>query len=646
MGFTSDGGRLVTRASASGSGPINVRALPEGRLERSLEVSPPDAAVVLVDGDCVLTFAFDTSAPEGEQPALIRRLSLDGSTQEVIGRWEPHGLTGFSLDPGGTTILSMQQGHLVEQRLDALSSTPRVLGTHEGSYVRMRPWRDRAATGDASGEVRIWDVFRARLEHTLKSSEDARWIALDPRGRFIATAPRSVFIPPRSIFLFDLAAPPTAEPVPLVCPEATLITQMGFSPDGSWLASEHPDVAVLWNTSGKRTTVLGRQKPPNVNVAFTRDNRLLSGSEDGTLKRWPLDPAAREGVRDFWTGSGSKPKKEVEGLGAILGEGIYICQVDPEGRFVVAANNYGEILVAPLDGSPPTVHQLRQPSEARIAEGTLTTMAPGSLDAGGRFLAVWAPWLRKPELNRIRILDLATGDVRLLDTRAKGEEGCHNELLGGTDMWTGLGVPVWLRDGRLVSDGDAGLRVWDLSTGASRLLRPCTKNSAPGLLLATPDSRMIVRVDAALAVTPSALSVFDLASGTTREIITHGNRLCWLTLDPSGTIIVTGDRNGVVRAGRITGEEPHLLFGNTSPVAGVAVSPDGRWIASSTEDGTIRLWPMPDITKPPLHTLLHDELVAKLRSLTNLRAVRDSASDTGWKIEIGPFPGWQDAPTW
>jgi hypothetical protein len=55
---------------------------------------------------------------------------------------------------------------------------------------------------------------------------------------------------------------------------------------------------------------------------------------------------------------------------------------------------------------------------------------------------------------------------------------------------------------------------------------------------------------------------------------------------------------------------------------------------------------MPNLSKPLLHTLPHDELLAKLRSLTNLRAVRDPASDTGWKIETGPFNGWREVPTW
>ena len=61
---------------------------------------------------------------------------------------------------------------------------------------------------------------------------------------------------------------------------------------------------------------------------------------------------------------------------------------------------------------------------------------------------------------------------------------------------------------------------------------------------------------------------------------------------------------------------------------------------------TLRLWPMPDLSKQPLHTLPHDEVLAKLRSLTNLRAVRDPASRGGWKVELGPFPGRREVPTW
>jgi WD40 repeat protein len=109
-------------------------------------------------------------------------------------------------------------------------------------------------------------------------------------------------------------------------------------------------------------------------------------------------------------------------------------------------------------------------------------------------------------------------------------------------------------------------------------------------------------------------------------------------------IVVTGDLDGVVRAGPVTGEEPHLLFGHELDVSSVAVSPDGKRIASGSQDGTIRLWPMPEGT--PFHTLPYEEILKRLRSFTNLRVVRDDASGTGYRVDVGPFPGWKTLPVW
>jgi WD40 repeat protein len=116
-------------------------------------------------------------------------------------------------------------------------------------------------------------------------------------------------------------------------------------------------------------------------------------------------------------------------------------------------------------------------------------------------------------------------------------------------------------------------------------------------------------------------------------------------MDATGKRIASGDSSGAVRVGRATGEEPHLLLGHSDLVLAVAFSPDGQWIASASGD-EIFLWPMPDLEKAPLHTLPHDELIAKLHTLTNLRVVRHERSSTGWTIELGPFPGWRDVPTW
>jgi hypothetical protein len=55
---------------------------------------------------------------------------------------------------------------------------------------------------------------------------------------------------------------------------------------------------------------------------------------------------------------------------------------------------------------------------------------------------------------------------------------------------------------------------------------------------------------------------------------------------------------------------------------------------------------MPDLSKPPFHTLARDQLVGRLQQMTNLQVVEDSASPQGYRLEIGPFPGWQTDPTW
>ena len=132
-------------------------------------------------------------------------------------------------------------------------------------------------------------------------------------------------------------------------------------------------------------------------------------------------------------------------------------------------------------------------------------------------------------------------------------------------------------------------------------------------------------------------SVFDLATGTRREIHSHGNRIRSVAVDPGGRVLVTGDAAGVVRVGPIDGSEPHLLPGHGGPVATVAVSPDGKWIASAA-GSEIRLWPMPDVSKPPLHTLPYAELMAKLQSLTNLRVVEDPAAAAGLQARGRPVP--------
>jgi WD40 repeat protein len=199
-------------------------------------------------------------------------------------------------------------------------------------------------------------------------------------------------------------------------------------------------------------------------------------------------------------------------------------------------------------------------------------------------------------------------------------------------------------DGHLLSSNEVGLRRWNLETGESELLY---EGKILSFAAGKHGKRVLIIEGSETHASESKRAVFlDLESGETDILETHGTQVKAVALDPESTIAVTGDLDGVVRIGLVTGEEPYLLLGHEHAIWALDIDPLGRWIASGGDDSTVRLWPMPDLSKPPLHTLPHHELIAKLKTLTNLRVVRDEESSTGWKLEVGPFPGWETVPTW
>jgi WD40 repeat protein len=247
-----------------------------------------------------------------------------------------------------------------------------------------------------------------------------------------------------------------------------------------------------------------------------------------------------------------------------------------------------------------------------------------------------------------RITDSALRVLRVWDLPS-GRERVHSIAhLTGAD-WSGFGTVAFAPDGLYVG-GRGGVRRLSLPADPGGTVTSETVHEAPvALLNLSRDGTHLLVLGARRALGLGSLFeemlLLDLPGRGSRRITTHGARLSSSALSPSGRVVVTGDADGVVRVGPTTGEEPHLLFGHKGRVIAVAVSPDERWIASSSDD-SISIWPMPDVTKLPLHTLPHAELLARLDALTNLRVVRDSTAATGWKLDVGPFPGWKDVPTW
>ena len=130
----------------------------------------------------------------------------------------------------------------------------------------------------------------------------------------------------------------------------------------------------------------------------------------------------------------------------------------------------------------------------------------------------------------------------------------------------------------------------------------------------------------------SELVVYDSKTGKSSQIFSHGNRVFCVTFDPQGTTVVTGDIDGIVRVGPITGEIPHLLLGHSNKVKDVVVDPSGNWIASMEFDSFLRLWPMPK--GKSLEAISHDEFLRYVHAQTNARLIREKDS---YRIQYQPF---------
>ena len=196
----------------------------------------------------------------------------------------------------------------------------------------------------------------------------------------------------------------------------------------------------------------------------------------------------------------------------------------------------------------------------------------------------------------LRIFDLATGTHRAIPLVPSGESFTGYQ-------WSALSL-AFTPDGRLLVGGPEGIRRLDVATGAWEWLWRADARSDVALKLSS-DGRTAIAVLVpwdTKGAEPRRLIALDIITRRLREVTSHGQRLTSVTISPSGRLVVTGDERGIVRVGSIEGGEPHLLVGAAISVSAVTVSPDERWIASAS-GSEIRLWPMPDLSRPPLHTL-------------------------------------------
>jgi len=552
-----------------------------------VEVAPTDRGTLLA--------LFGGDAPEFK---LLR----SGSPPEHVLNAER--ILFFNFESAGEWVAYFSRGQMRDVYLQSLVDAtlpPRHVHTHDESIADFSLHPDLefiAIRGRESGEISLWPLDPEATEPI--RSFDSRGL---PNLRVFSRGPRVVsqgmYEGNPSAFVWDLRLPPEAEPLMLRSRVGTGVA-FGISsdPDGRWFVGLSGE-AVFWPYPESQTMVFPDAGGGIGQLTFTPDGKNL------VIPQFP-----RRGLRIQPLVGGEVSRTLMKRWTCAMAE------MDPQGRFAVVSAATPEVFVCPLDGSEPTYLEGFDGS---------AYVAPVAYDPERELVA--GGCLRGPADQKVvRVWNLRDGSVQVLGPT----KGVGDMFEGG---YMGL---EFLPDGSLLSLNNGQIRRWRLEDGSSELLyEGCERMGVPA------DGRTVV-----VSNEGGVIKVLDLTTNEVHQVEGFQVEMTAGTLSPDGNLIAAGTAEGVVMIRRFSGGEPHLLFGHDAPITSMSFSPDARRLATIDRGGTVRVWPVPDMSRTPIHALPQPELLAKLDEITNFRVVRDEESPTGWKTEIGPFPGWETVPIW
>ena len=491
------------------------------------------------------------------------------------------------------------------------------IATLEGHTSRIRsvafsPDGTILASGSVDNTIKLWDIATHAPIATLEHTDRANSVAFSPDGTILASGSID------HITLWDVA---TGKNIATLAEHPYTNRSLAFSPDGTTLASGSGDHIRLWDVEMRIpiTTLRHRQGDVVYSVIFSPDGTTLaSGTHDHIVKLWDVATGENIAMLEGHTGTVNSVAFSPNGL--ILASGSNDTTVKLWD--VVTKEN-----IATLAG-----HTRRTHSVSFSPDGT--TLASGSYDGT---VKLWdmSEWLQPRPQTLVKIsgdnqqgminvqLDnpfvvevrdqygnplqgaqvaftVTTGGGRLsgrfttenAKTDANGR--AHSTLTLGPETNTveasipgievtfnavGIGTPT-----TPVAGGD--YQKWHLPDGAIARL-------GKGII-GVGDRAVAFSSDSQCLAVASGIGVWLYDVATSRELALLTGHKGWVSsvsFSPDGKILASGSDDATVKLWDVaTGENIAILAGHTRRVNSVSFSSDGTMLASGSDDTTVRLW--------------------------------------------------------
>jgi WD40 repeat protein len=406
---------------------------------------------------------------------------------------------------------------------DTLSATLTVTFSPDGTLF---------ATGNADGEVRIWQTKDGRKRLSCEGHQSWVWsVAFSPDGKTLASGSND-----HTVKLWDAS---TGQCLRTFSGHTNWVWSVAFSPDGKTLASGSNDHTVkLWDTStGQCLKTLHEHTGAVWSVAFSPDGQTLLSSGDDTIRLW-----------DAKTG---------QLLKTLDGHTDYVRSIafSPDGKTAISGSHDTTI----------RLWDLASGNCLNVFRGHPNYVLSVAFNPNGRTIA------SSSHDTTIRLWDLATGDC------LKVFQGHPN------GVWSMAFHP----NGEMLVSGshDSTIRLWNTSIGHPIKTIQGYSDGVRSLAF-SPDCRLL-----ASGGDDKALKIWDIQSRHCLYSIREHSSWVWHTVfSPDGRILASSGDSTIRLWNPETGQLIKTLHGHLNWVMSIAFHPDGETIASSSIDGTIRFW--------------------------------------------------------